>query len=142
MKKSKIQKSTKVAFIFSLIGLLFSGTLTFQKLFTGTCSLTEGCSYFLGYPTCYYGFVFFLILFTSSLLLVLKNKTFKEKTLKSVLLYAVIAAVIFSGIFSFKDIFYPNCPLGECTYSLGIPTCIYGLFMYIVILICAIKSKN
>lgn len=129
-------------FIFSLIGTLFSGTLTFQKLVIGSCSLTEGCSYFLGYPTCYYGFAFFLTLLILSILIIKRKTKAKQKSLFKGMFYVSIAAIIFSGIFSIKDVLYPTCPLGECTYSLGIPTCIYGLFMYIIIFILVLKSKK
>ena len=132
-------KKEKIIFILSLIGLLFSGTLTFQKLFTGTCSLTEGCSYFLGYPTCYYGFVFFLALFILSGLLAFKKKP--HKNLKKSIFYVSILATIFASIFSFKEIFFPNC-IGECIYSLLIPSCVYGLAIYISILILSFKLKN
>ena len=133
-------KSNKLAWIFtfSLIGTLFSGTLTYQKLFSGSCPLTEGCSYFLGYPTCYYGFGFFLALLILSFL-IWKNK---KTNLMKPTLYVSIASIIFSGIFSVKDLLYPNCPAGQCVYSLGIPSCIYGFFMFLIILILLLKSKK
>lgn len=133
-------KRTFWIFIFSLIGFLFSGTLTFQKLIIGKCSLTEGCYYFLGYPTCYYGFGFFTILFIISIMLLRKKSD--KKSLMKWALYVSLAAVIFSLIFSFLEVFYPTCPLGKCTYSLGIPTCIYGLIMYFIIFFLTLKAKK
>lgn len=133
-----MQKENKIIFIFSLIGLLFSGYLSFAKFFSKKCVLGEGCSIFLGYPTCYYGFLFFLIIFILSILLINNNKESYKKTL----LYVSIIAVIFALYFSIIDIFYPVCPGGKCSYTLLIPSCVYGLIFYIVILVYSIKIKD
>ena len=54
--------------IISLIGVLFSGYLTFTELTAGKCTLGGGCSMILGLPTCLYGLVMYLIVFVISLL--------------------------------------------------------------------------
>lgn len=125
MKRSQI-----LILIVALIGTLFSGYLTLTKLFSGTCSLTEGCTYFLGYPTCLFGFIFFTILLILSLI------SFKKNIIKPIMLISIIA-IIFSGYFTILD-------LQQWTgnYSLGIPSCIYGLFMFIIILISSIIARK
>jgi len=109
--------------ILSLIGTLFAGYLAFTKLFSGTCSLTEGCSYFMGYPTCIFGFIFFLILFILSLF------SFKHNT-KTPTLIVSILAILFSGYFTIVDI-----QQWTGHYSLGLPSCIYGLILFVLIFI-------
>ena len=137
-----MKKHIKIIFIFSLIGILFSGYLSFFELFSNTCPLKEGCPYFLGYPACYYGFVLFLILFITSLMLLFKN--INNKSMK-IIFYISLLGIIFSAYTSIKEIIYPSCLNGVCNYSLLMPTCVYGLIMYIIIFvssILALKNKN
>ena len=122
-------------FIFSLIGVLFSGYLTFAKLVLDSCPLTEGCPYFLGYPACVYGLVLFLILFITVISL-MKNYT-KEKL--KILVYVSLIGVIFSTYTSIVELVYPSCLDGICKYSLLLPTCVYGLVMYLVIFVLSLK---
>jgi hypothetical protein len=136
-----MKKHIKVIFIFSLIGILFSGYLTFSKLFSDTCPLKEGCSYFLGYPACFYGFVLFLILFIISLTLMLNN--IDHNNLVKIIFYVSLLGIIFSTYTSLKEIINPPCLNGVCSYSLLIPTCVYGLMMYIIIFVTSILAlKN
>ena len=123
MKNQKI-----VLTLISLVGMLFSGYLSLTKIIAGYCPLTEGCPLFLGYPACYTGFILFFTLFILSLL----NKT---KIIQTVSLVSIVFALYSTYI----DLFFPSCPGGVCKYSLLIPTCIYGLVMYIAIFI---FSKN
>ena len=126
-----MSKNLKTIFILSLIGLLFSGYLSFTKLVLGECPLTEGCPTFLGYPACYFGFILFLILFILSIsALVNLNKT-KLK----LLLYISLLSIIFAAYSTIKEYVSPSCLNGICDYSLLLPTCVYGLAMYIIIFI-------
>jgi len=126
MKKTNL----KIILIFSLIGLLFSGYLTFTKLFVGSCPLKEGCPIFLGYPACYFGFLFFLILFILSII-AFKNNI---KIVK-IIFYISLLAIIFATYSTIKEYTIPSCLNGKCEYSLLLPTCVYGLIMYLVIFI-------
>jgi uncharacterized membrane protein len=119
----------KTIFIFSLIGVLFSGYLSFTKLFLGSCPLTEGCPTFLGYPACYFGFVFFLALLIFS---IISFKNPSNKNLK-IIYYISLLAIIFATYSTIKELLYPSCLNGICNYSLLLPTCVYGLIMYIII---------
>lgn len=110
--------------LLSLAGILFSGYLSFNKIFNGICPLNEGCPTFLGYPACYFGFGFFSILLILSLL-----KQVKPLRIVSAL------AIIFAAYSTYIDLAFPNCPGGQCQYSLLLPTCIYGLIIYIGIFI-------
>ena len=131
----------KTIFIFSLIGVLFSGYLSFTKLFLGSCPLKEGCPLFLNYPACYFGFIFFLILLIMSIILF---KSVTRGKLKTVF-YISLLAIVFALYSTIKEYLLPSCLNGICDYSLLLPTCVYGLIMYIVIFIMsllALKKNN
>ncbi len=46
----------------SVLGMLFSGYLSFTELTAGVCAV-GGCQALLGVPTCVYGFVMYLVVF-------------------------------------------------------------------------------
>ncbi|HIH32610.1 TPA: hypothetical protein HA235_07955 [Candidatus Woesearchaeota archaeon] len=124
--------------IFSLIGLFFSGYLTVGQLLTGTCPIGGGCPFLWGYPVCTYGFIMFIILFFSSLMLHFKKgDTFTKK----ILLIVSIIGVLFSLYFAIQELFVIKCP-GGCKWPLLLPTCIYGLIMYLIILYAALKLNR
>lgn len=126
----KQSTALKVAFLFSLIGFLFSGYLSITKLLGTKCIIAEGCTYFLGYPTCVYGFIMYTILLVATadlLFLKPKEKDF-ENVVKIVLLVSIIG-LIFAGYFNIVEV-----PLiGSTQYTLFFPTCFYGFFMYLII---------
>ena len=137
-----MKKNVLVMFLFALFGTLFAGYLTFKKYFSDTCPLTEGCTYLFGYPSCIYGFILFFILLIFSGLLLLKSMEKKSSSLIKAIFYVSLAGVIFAFYSSIKEVFFPNCPLGKCTYTLLVPTCIYGLVFFLVIFAIAVKEKN
>lgn len=66
-------------FIISIVGLIFSGVLTYEELFseaTGTSCPTPGApGTVFGYPACVYGFIMYFVIFViSGLGLFSKNK--------------------------------------------------------------------
>lgn len=59
----------KIIFIISVLGLGFSGVLTYQELFTSTaasCPTPGAPGTVFGYPACVYGFVMYLAIFIIS----------------------------------------------------------------------------
>ena len=52
--------SLKIVLGISVVGMLFSGYLSYSELARETCPL-GGCSSLLGVPTCVYGFVMYTI---------------------------------------------------------------------------------
>jgi uncharacterized membrane protein len=122
-----------IILVLAVCGSCFAGYLYFSKLLSGTCPLTEPCPIaFFGQPACLYGFImFFAILVLSIIYLVTKDEC----------LMRWIAGVSFLGVayglyFSVKDLFFTLCPLsptGKCFYSLGVPSCVYGLVMFIAV---------
>src|SRR3989344_1386804 len=138
MNKNKI---LWIIFIFSLIGVLFAGYLTFTKLVLGSCPLIEPCPYFLGQPACVYGLVLYLILLILSGIL-LFSKPKKELVLQKSLVFISLIGILFAIFSTIKEVFLSTCPGGKCVYSLGLPTCIYGLIMYCIIFFFSLKLKK
>lgn len=131
MKPKKRRKIELSVFILSIAGVLFAGYLSGVKLFSGVCSFNETCPYVLGYPSCYYGFIMFVALFVSSLFLILKK--YKKITLYKTLFGVSLAGILFAGSLSIKELI--GCISTVCDYGLGLPTCAYGLMVYIAIFV-------
>ena len=72
----------------------------------------------------------------------------KSKTSLKVILIIAIAGLCFSGYLSYTELFAGFCGasslgLGACTNVASIPACVYGFFMYLIILIFVILGlKN
>ena len=68
----------------------------------------------------------------------------KQTALKAIL-WISIAGMLFSGYLSYSELFLGVCALGEgCKFILGLPSCVYGFVMYLVVFIIAysgIKGK-
>lgn len=116
-------------FFLSLGGVLFSGYLSGVKFFTSSCALKESCPFFLGYPACYYGFAMYLTLFIFSVLLLRGGGA--EVWTRRILLVSGLG-ILFSGYFTLGEL-----PVlwneGIATFVLGLPTCAWGLLMYIAV---------
>ncbi|MBU3896984.1 MAG: hypothetical protein KJ697_03585 [Nanoarchaeota archaeon] len=59
------QKALIITTLISLVGVLFSGYMSYTELIGGTCA-GGGCSILLGLPTCVYGLVMYIIVFVVS----------------------------------------------------------------------------
>ena len=51
-----------------------------------------------------------------------------------------LAGVLFAGYLSYSEIFMKKCLIGNCTVISGIPACVYGMIMFLIILIIAISG--
>jgi len=61
----------------------------------------------------------------------------KEITLK-IIFWVSLGGLLFSGYLSYSELFLGVCALGEgCSFVLGLPSCIYGFVMYLIIFIVA-----
>jgi uncharacterized membrane protein len=113
----------------ALAGTIFVGYLSYTKLFSKTCALVEGCSYFLGLPTCFYGFALFFIL----LVLAIVSISTKINFSKGIRFFSVLG-ILFSGYFSIYELFFASLNIfNGAIYSLLLPSCVYGLVLFIVI---------
>ncbi len=120
----------RLLFALSIAGLLFAGYLSGVKLFSEVCALNEPCPYFLGYPACYYGFAMYAVM------TILLTQYFWGALTRSMALNALKvvsgAGILFSGYFTLQEL--PRLfAEGFSSYVLGLPTCAYGLLVYIAI---------
>lgn len=127
---NRIPLSLKFITGFSIAGLLFSGYLSVVKLFSGICAVNEGCPYFLGLPTCYYGFAIYVALTVLAITAIRQRITF-HKALTFVTTVAFLG-VLFAGYFSIRE-FPVFMQKGFASYAFGAPTCLFGLVFYMLI---------
>ena len=68
----KKQIALKTILIISILGMLFSGYLSYGELVAKSCYATAlgmgSCSVVVGIPACVYGFVMYLVVFVISIL--------------------------------------------------------------------------
>ena len=111
-------------------GLLFSGYLSGVKLFTDTCAFGEGCPYFLSYPACYFGFAMYCAM--TILLLLSRFGVAAQRTVLRVVLLISALGILFAGYFTLGEL--PQLASdGLQAYLLGLPTCAYGLVVYLAL---------
>jgi len=128
----------KTTFYLTLAGSLFSGYLSAKKLFTNVCAFNEGCPYFLGYPACWYGFGMFFIMFIAVILGV--RRVISEYAVRSTLITVSFIGILFAGRFVVPEIIQ-YIERGNLGYTLGLPTCAYGLLFYIIIFIVSVRKR-
>jgi hypothetical protein len=69
----------------------------------------------------------------------------KSKLSLFIIMVISLVGILFSGYLSYGELFKKTCYLGECTSVAGVPACVYGLVMYLIIFIISIlglSSKN
>ncbi len=120
----------KSALALSLAGTLFAGYLSAVKLFSKGCAFNEPCPYFLGQPACYFGFALFAALFGITLAATLK-KLPAEKAVRANLVVSLLG-ILFAGWFVWQEVVL-WLSVGFGRYSLGLPTCAYGLVFYVAV---------
>ena len=57
----------------------------------------------------------------------------KAKTALKIILGVAILGILFSGYLSYTELFQKTCALGTCASVSGIPVCVYGLIMYLIV---------
>ncbi len=64
-----------IVLIISIMGVLFSGYMSFKEIFKGSCSIEGSCgvSKIAGIPVCIYGLIMYLIIFAIALIGILKG---------------------------------------------------------------------
>jgi hypothetical protein len=63
----------------------------------------------------------------------------KKHTALKILFWISLAGVLFSGYLSYTEIFQEVCALGTCSTEIfTLPSCVYGLVMYLAGLIISI----
>lgn len=128
----QLNKFFSVSFWATLLGVAFSGYLSGIKFFNDTCAFSEPCPTFLGYPACYFGFAMFSTMFLISIVGLISPKKFLVWLVSTVSLLGIV----FAGYFTIPEI--GRLMAGTTNYSLGLPTCSYGLIFFILIFILSI----
>ena len=117
----------------ALGGTLFAGYLSGVKIVTKNCAFGETCPYFLGYPSCWYGFAMFAALLVLALL-GRSGKLPERKAAKGLLAVAALGTV-FAGSFVVQEVSAWFAAGRVALYGFGLPTCVYGLVFYVALLI-------
>lgn len=61
----------------------------------------------------------------------------KQLILKIIFIVSLIG-VLFSGYMTMGEMLLGACPAGGCNMLLGVPVCLYGFIMYLILLILSI----
>lgn len=126
-------------FLLGIGGTLFSGYLSAVKFFTDTCAFGKACPYFLGYPSCYFGFAMFALITLFAGLHVAHIMDGREAN--KVVLAIGVCGTAFAGYFTALEV-----PLllknGLVAYIVGLPTCALGLLFFIAVTVLAYKLRK
>ena len=120
------------AAVLTLMGVLFSGYMTFFHIFTNRCAFGETCPLFLGKPACWYGLFMFSLMFLTSLLAVFR--IISPEAARKIILIVSVIGVVFAARFAVPEIQLLMSGHGG-RYPLLLPTCTWGLVFYVLILI-------
>jgi uncharacterized membrane protein len=61
-----------------------------------------------------------------------------KQTYLWIIFYLSLAGMLFSGYLSYTELLQKFCALGTCTSVSGIPACVYGFIMYLIVFIVTI----
>lgn len=129
----------KTIFGLGILGVLFSGYLSAVKLFSNTCAFGETCPYFLGYPSCYYGFVMFLLIAIFGWRYA--NRKGQSRLNLNWLSGISFLGILFAGYFTLGEL-PALISDGLSAYILGLPTCALGLIFYVIVFILSIMAHS
>ncbi|MDV3277150.1 MAG: hypothetical protein LYZ69_01625 [Nitrososphaerales archaeon] len=113
----------------SAVGVAYSGYLSYIALATGQPACE---TYYFGYPSCFYGFILYALIFIVGLaaLLVYKNRRAIAVVGLSVM------GVGFSAFLTGYILTLTSCVK---LYIFGVPPCVMGLGMFALVLILALS---
>lgn len=122
------REEPRTILVIATAGILFSGYLSYYTFTTGqsACEL-----FFFRLPSCFYGLVMYALIFLLCLLMLRSKVRNKVLTVMTVL---SIVGILFAGFLTWYVLNNPSC---TSLKILGIPPCVYGLAMYIIIFILA-----
>ncbi len=133
----KSKTSLSIILAIAIFGILFSGYLSYYTLFTTGCTEAiiscgggEPVEIF-GLPTCVYGLFMYIVV---TILTILAIKKESALGIRKAILVIAIVGVLFSGSLSYYELFMQDTEFTE------LPACVYGLIMYVTILIFSICS--
>lgn len=112
----------------SAAGVLFAGYLSAVRLLSNSCAFDEPCPLFLGQPACYTGFGLFSALLAMSVGGFFAGREARWPVAANALLSAL--GVLFAGRMTALEIAAHG---GLPRYGLGLPTCSYGLLVFLAL---------
>jgi uncharacterized membrane protein len=123
-----------IILLLAVMGTLFSGYLTYYTF----ANNKPGCDlYFFGLPSCFFGALMYAIIFISSLVVIADHAYRNKRTIAISIISAI--GIAFATFLTLYILSFKTCTSLEI---LGIPPCVYGLLMYIAILLLAISSVS
>lgn len=125
--------------VLTVAGLLFSGYLSGTKLLSGTCAFNEPCPYFLGLPACYIGFVMFVAL-TFVAVQGRRGGLSSDRALTYLFRLSIIGTA-FAGYLVIPEV-AGWVQYGFSATTLGLPSCVYGLIVYLAVLTLVIRDRR
>ena len=122
----------KIIVIFGLAGVLFSGYLTSYTFISNR----PGCDlFFFGLPSCFFGALMYLVVFALSIYLICTSKG----KLPKVLAIISLIGTLFASFLTYYVLTNLSCTSLEIA---GVPPCVYGLVMYLAVLILSILGAS
>jgi len=126
----------------SIVGILFSGYLSYQNYFSDGCSETlfscggDDAVLIFGQPTCIYGLGMYMVVLILSVLALVRDS---KRPLQKAIFVLGLIGVLFAGSLSVYELFVQDKELAS------LPACVYGFFIYLAIFIVAwlgLSKKN
>jgi len=65
-----------------------------------------------------------------------------SKTALNTIMWISIVGILFSGYLTFTELTAQTCAVGGCKFMLGLPTCAYGLMMYLAVFVIALIGRK
>lgn len=123
---------TKAIVVLAIAGAIFSGYLTAYTYLSGR----SGCEvFYFGMPSCFYGFIMYLLVFILAALIYVSRKGAKAIAIIAI----ALAGMAFSAYLTISTLNSVACTTFDI---LGQPPCVYGLAMYVLLLLIAISAMR
>jgi len=66
----------------------------------------------------------------------------KSKAALNAIMWISIIGILFSGYLTFTELTAQICAVGGCKFILGLPTCAYGLMMYLAVFVITLFGRK
>jgi hypothetical protein len=66
----------------------------------------------------------------------------KSKTALTIISIISLIGVLFSGYLTISDLTAGQCSIGGCQQIAGLPTCAYGLLMYLIVFVISLLGRR
>lgn len=119
-------------------GVLLAGYMTVTRMISNECAFGESCPMFFGIPACLPGLVMFAIIL---LIVFVGHAHHKQNRQPRVAIgFLSMLGVVFSAYYTIIEIPMISAGAAAGGYQLGLPTCLYGLLIFIGIFVTTLAS--